>query len=245
MVGVKDGIEYEFIKGDAESKINLVFIHGIGFNKNYFQPVADELKEYNRYLIDLPGHGGSVDLGCDFINYINAVSDFLRTIDNVIVIGHSLGGTITLAVALRRIHTVKGIMVIAGGAESSEYGKELLERINNGIEDLDSFKRSLENVDDKVLDIFNYTESNRIILSDIKAAMSVNILNSISDIEIHSTIVSCEYDKFYPLDQAKSLHEKIKDSKLLVFKEEGTILPFVKKDEILQEIRELVNKIEK
>lgn len=245
MVSVKDGIEYEFIKGNTESKVNLVFIHGIGFNKNYFQPVADEIKEYNRYLIDLPGHGGSVDSGCDLVSYINAVSDFLRTVDNAVVIGHSLGGTVTLAIALRRIHTVKGIMVIAGGAESSDYGRELLVRINNGTEDLESFKKALGKVDDKVLNIFNYTESNRVILNDIKAAMSVNILNSICGIDIPSTIVSCEYDKLYPLAQAKSVQERIKNSKLLVYKEHGTILPFVKKDEVIKEIKELVNKIKK
>ena len=36
MVGVKDGIEYEFIKGDAESKINLVFIHVLALIKTIF-----------------------------------------------------------------------------------------------------------------------------------------------------------------------------------------------------------------
>ncbi len=244
MVGVKDGIEYEFIKGNVESKINLVFIHGIGFNKNYFQPVADELKEYNRYLIDLPGHGGSVDSGCDLVNYINAVSDFLRTIDNAVVIGHSLGGTITLAIAIRRIHTVKAVMVIAGGAESSEYGRELLRKIDDGMEDFEAVKKAFGNVDDKVLKIFNYTETNRIVLNDIKAAMSVNILNSIYAIDIPSIIVSCEDDKLYPLEQAKSVHERIKNSKLLVYKEQGVILPIVKKDEMIQEIRELIKEIE-
>lgn len=242
---VKDGIEYELIKSRKESKINLVFIHGIGFNKRFFESIAKELGEYNCYLIDLPGHGGSEDSGFTFENYLNRVSDFLREIDSAVVIGHSLGGTIALAIALRRIHTVKGVMIIAGGAESAEYGEELQENINKCLTNINSFRESLGHVNnDLVSKTLEHIESNRIILEDLKISMSINILNSLGNINIPLTIISGEDDKLYPLNYAEHIHEKVKESRFVTFKDTGNMLPLVKEKEVVEEIKKLIEEIE-
>ena len=55
----------------------------------FLRALAEQVKEYNCYLLDLPGHGGSEDTGYTAENYTDHISDFLKNMDNIILIGHS------------------------------------------------------------------------------------------------------------------------------------------------------------
>lgn len=244
MIQTKNGIEYEFIKAKEESKFNLIFIHGIGFNKSFFLPIVNRLTEFNCYMIDLPGHGGSLNLGYTFENYINAVSDFIREVDNAVIIGHSIGGTIALAAALRRIHNIKGVMIIGGGAESFEYTSVLMDSVKEALIDKNSFEEIIGHTTNiLVRDALKHLESERVILNDLKVGMSLNILNSIDNIDVPLFILAGEEDKLYPVQYAEHIHEKIKQSKLIKYKETGNMLPLVKSEEVIDEIKNLIDTI--
>jgi pimeloyl-ACP methyl ester carboxylesterase len=89
------------------SGIPLILIHGFCETHEIWQPVVDPLAQTNRVIaIDLPGFGKSAPLPAPFSidDAADAVGAFLKSIPDLqecIVLGHSLGGYVTLALAER------------------------------------------------------------------------------------------------------------------------------------------------
>lgn len=83
----------------------LLFVHGWAIDQTYWSHQVEDLcSEYRVVTIDLPGHGRSgtnreswaVE---DYAGDVRAVMDQLR-LENVVLIGHSMGGNIILEAAL-------------------------------------------------------------------------------------------------------------------------------------------------
>ena len=66
--------------------------------------------------VDLPGHGeSSAPPGSSIDDYAAAVADFARTLGcgPIVVVGHSLGGSIAIALAARQPALIRGLVLIA------------------------------------------------------------------------------------------------------------------------------------
>jgi pimeloyl-ACP methyl ester carboxylesterase len=97
----------------------LLLLHGLGATADVWHPLLDGLGWNGRWLApDLPGHGGSAPLSCYSVGAMAArVAELLDPDDDVVVLGHSFGGVVGLAlasgwfaVAVRRVVTL-GIKV--------------------------------------------------------------------------------------------------------------------------------------
>lgn len=81
----------------------LVLLHGLGATADVWTPLARVLADtwHGRWLaVDLPGHGGSPPLPrVSFGALASAVADELPPDEPVVVLGHSLGGVVGLALA--------------------------------------------------------------------------------------------------------------------------------------------------
>ena len=98
----------------------VLFIHGLGENLLTWQKLLDRLpQDQCRYLlIDLPGHGQSTaermgnyshrHLADQLVEFLNDLS-----IEKTIVVGHSLGGTLALRMALRYPEKVRALFLIS------------------------------------------------------------------------------------------------------------------------------------
>jgi pimeloyl-ACP methyl ester carboxylesterase len=98
-------------KGDT----TLLFVHGWCINKSYWaSQVAYFSKKYRVVAIDLPGYGDSGknrkawDVNT-FATDVNAVIDQLK-LKNVILVGHSMSGTIVLQAAINQPDKVIGLV---------------------------------------------------------------------------------------------------------------------------------------
>ncbi len=99
----------------------LVFIHGAGGNRNcwVFQKAFFE-KDFIPLMIDLPGHGESDGDGEDSIErYAGRVYDLLEglKLQQVFLIGHSMGGAIAQTLALKNPERIQGIVLVGTGAK--------------------------------------------------------------------------------------------------------------------------------
>ena len=97
-------INYEYF--DNKSKTSLVFLHGWGQNIKMMESLAKPFcKKYNVLIIDLTGFGESEEPKeiWSIYNYSKMVNDLLKElkIKNPILIGHSFGGKISLAYAIK------------------------------------------------------------------------------------------------------------------------------------------------
>ena len=99
-------VSINYVFYDNKSKTDLIFLHGWGQNIEMMNPIAKPfIKEYNVLIIDLPGFGLSDEPNepwdiYEYASMVNALAKKLK-MDNPILIGHSFGGKIFLAYALK------------------------------------------------------------------------------------------------------------------------------------------------
>ena len=124
---IKEGINGEnikiegkiihFLKAGHNDENIILFIHGFGADLNtwaFNQGVLSE--KYTTYSIDLPGHGGSYKNinESNIESFSKLVTDFCkaRKISNIHLVGQSMGGGISLSIALKYPDLVKSLTLI-------------------------------------------------------------------------------------------------------------------------------------
>ncbi len=111
-----NGLHLEYrVYGKGEPAI--VLIHGWATDANYWNAQIDPLKaKYTVVTVNLAGHGGSAKNRSDWSmdNYGEDVATVVRKIpnQNVILVGHSMGGTVALEATPRIGDRVIGIIVV-------------------------------------------------------------------------------------------------------------------------------------
>ncbi|WP_307392510.1 alpha/beta fold hydrolase [Pseudomonas cedrina] len=98
----------------------LVMIHGLmGSSRNLTYALSGQLREQFRVItLDRPGSGYSTrhkGTAADLPAQARQVAGFINTLglDKPLVLGHSLGGAISLALALDHPHAVSGLVLVA------------------------------------------------------------------------------------------------------------------------------------
>ncbi len=124
----------------------VVLLHGYLESLNIWDSFADELQYFCRVVaVDLPGHGKSgildslhtMELMADAVL---AVTDFLN-LDKFILIGHSMGGYVTLALAEKAIERLSGFCLFhstpfADSEEKKENRDREIELVQQGKKEL-------------------------------------------------------------------------------------------------------------
>ncbi|MCF5149084.1 alpha/beta fold hydrolase, partial [Pseudomonas sp. PA-6-3F] len=98
----------------------LVMIHGLmGSSRNLTYALSGQLRERFRVItLDRPGSGYSsrgAHTAADLPAQARQIAAFIKTLDldKPLVLGHSLGGAIALALALDHPHAVSGLVLVA------------------------------------------------------------------------------------------------------------------------------------
>ena len=118
----------------------VVLLHGFLENKTMWNEIAPHLSKKNRVIsIDLLGHGKS-----DCLGYVHTMDLFAESIEAVLkhlrirkyfLIGHSLGGYISLALAHRNSSKIKGLCLLNSTSnDDSDDRKELRARANKMVQ---------------------------------------------------------------------------------------------------------------
>lgn len=103
----------------------LLLIHGISSDGGGWDPVIDDLAEhFSPVTIDLRGHGrsGKPESGYLYDDYIGDLERVLEELEweNPLIIGHSLGGIITLWWAARHPETARAMVIEDSPLRSGE-----------------------------------------------------------------------------------------------------------------------------
>lgn len=111
----------------------IIFIHGFGGDLNNWLFNIDAVADAGPvYALDLPGHGGSTKTianpGLDALT--DAVEQFLETLGltNANLVGHSMGGAVASAVALRRKDLVRSLTLISPAGLGEEINSGYIDR---------------------------------------------------------------------------------------------------------------------
>jgi pimeloyl-ACP methyl ester carboxylesterase len=104
----------------AASDKTVILIHGAGGSHLVWPAALRRLPHADVLALDLPGHGRSPGSGFASIDeYANLLTLFMEALklENVVLIGHSMGGAIVQTAALRQPPPLTGLVLIGTGAK--------------------------------------------------------------------------------------------------------------------------------
>ncbi len=123
----KDGLEINFIEWSTEGT-PLVFVHGFSNDAHVWDDIAPVLAPHYRVLcLDLRGHGNSgraPDAAYDpdsMAADLECVFDSLG-IERLVLVGHSLGGRVSMRYAGRNLDMLAGLVIVDTGPEHDPRG---------------------------------------------------------------------------------------------------------------------------
>jgi pimeloyl-ACP methyl ester carboxylesterase len=106
----------------------IAFCHGLfGQGKNWTQIAKAFSADHRVLLIDMPNHGRSEwTEAFNYVDLADRVASLFTPDDPVTLVGHSMGGKIAMAIALRHPELVERLVVVDVSPVAYESGREFL-----------------------------------------------------------------------------------------------------------------------
>jgi len=236
--------------GLSDRKEAVLFIHGAGggqfvwsFQKAFFE------RRYNPIILELPGHGESGGEGEEDIGrYAEHVRSFLKTLDlqDVFLVGHSMGGAIVQSMALNFPEVIKGIVLAGTGARL-----RVVPMILNGIQN--RFEETVRNI--TRFAYFQKTWSDliekgisdllgcrpQVLYGDFLACDRFDVTAAVGNIDTPTLILCGKEDELTPVKYSQFLHEKIKGSQLEVLPNAGHMVMIESPEAFNEKIHQFIS----
>ncbi|AAT27686.1 alpha/beta fold hydrolase [[Mycoplasma] mobile] len=222
----------EYIIKNNEYNNNILFIHGFTSKFLSREKTFEKFNMYNWYGIDFPNHGNSNNFPKNKLRvkyFSELVLDFIKKYqieDNLIIIGHSMGGAIASIVAAN-LGTKIRILILEGPANLSVLeNKKIIEKmISKDVNDLkDVFKSMIYKFKFKE----HENELNQWVNYEFKKQQS----NTVQDLSVMLEFKI--WSKAMNLTQQKM--RVIETRTIIIFGNKDEIVPFEKSYEILSQV---------
>ena len=143
----KTSIFFQLWQPETETELVLVIIHGIGEHSSRYHHIAEKFtkNKIKVFSIDLPGHGNSSGKRA----YIKSYDFFIEIIDSqvkyiksehpdipVIILGHSMGGSLAVYYALKMQPDVNGFILSSPALHSNPDIKPILLKLSGFVSTL-------------------------------------------------------------------------------------------------------------
>ena len=236
-------------KGLVEGKETILFIHGAGggqytwsYQKGFFE------REFNPVIIELPGHGESGGEGEEEVGkYAEQVYVFLKALglQNVFLIGHSMGGAIAQTLALTHAELIKGIVLVGTGARLKVFPM-IFDGIKNDFEEtvrkINQFAFSRRVQTDLIEKGVSFMLECRpeVVYGDFLACDRFDLMNEVEKIVLPALILCGDEDQLTPLKYSEFLNSRIKGSKLEVLPNAGHMVMMEAPQAFNERVREFI-----
>jgi len=113
------GRAINYLDSSPPGESTLLLIHGAGGSHRAWPTALTEMEDVHVVALDLPGHGLSAPPGRRSVeHYAEIVEMFIAALGLAapVLVGHSLGSAIVLAVAHRAVVPVRGLVLLGAGA---------------------------------------------------------------------------------------------------------------------------------
>jgi pimeloyl-ACP methyl ester carboxylesterase len=224
----------EYISHEAPRDV--VFVHGAGGNSLLWKRMLQYLSgNSTAFAVDLPGHP-SGEVSCRTVSdYAEALHAFIgeARLEGPVVCGHSMGGAISLALALDHPADVGGLILVSTGAKLG-VAPEIIEGLRGqpmrAIEAIitpwsfNSIDLSLGREARAALSISNLP----VFLNDYLACQGFDARARLSEIRVRALVVCGDKDRMTPPKWSHYLNTNILGSELFFVKDSGHMLPIEK-----------------
>ena len=220
-------INYLNISDDKEE--NILFIHGFGGDLNNWMFNQEELSnKYNTYAIDLPGHGKSFkNIEYGNLNYLSdIIKEFCKekNIQNMHIVGHSLGGGIAINLASRNNDLVKSLILISPiglGEEIDPYVEKFIKADSRK-----ELKPELEKL---------YNDSNLITRDLINEVLKFKRLDGVS-LSLNKIMKDCLFENNKQKSNLRNILESLKNKVSIIWGQQDKIIPYKHIENLSQNI---------
>ncbi len=234
--------------GDAEPAV--VFVHGAGGSGRVWHAQLSALGEQcHAVALDLPGHGRSEGNPLTSIKeQAGFVARFLDILglDKIVLAGHSMGGAISLELALSFPSRLQGLVLLSTGARL-RVNPQILQALERGeFPFADAADLFASSANPALVDL-TWQEMRAAavsaFLADFQACDRFNRVNEIGSIQMPVQIIAADQDVMTPLKYSHFLHQGIAGSRLAVLKEAGHMGMVEKPAEVNQTIMDFLQEL--
>lgn len=225
-------MDYDLSLPIKEDNPQLVFIHGAGGDKSQWELQSSYFQKlgWGVLTLSLPCHGKSNEITeISISNYADEILNLFSTLEikNITLIGHSMGGGITLQLSLiDKNNLIQNLVLIGTGAKLKvaplffELAEKDFNKVLQLMRDFGYNKSTHQSIKEKNEEIFRRTGFN-VLLNDFTACNEFDVRNNISSIHTPTLIICGENDMMTPCKFSSYMHEKISDSELTVIPNTG------------------------
>ena len=217
------GIWYADHRDPTVHRPPVLLIHGAGGTHLDWPAELRRLPEANAIAPDLPGHGRSKGLGFSTVGgyaaAMVALLDALR-LEQVIVLGFSMGGAVAQMMALNEKPRVVGLILLSSGANLT-VDPDILSALQTDYEDtLQTLvdRQWAEGASEQVkrLSLRRLREIDPAVLhGDYQAVHSFDGRNRLGQIQVPTLILAGSADRMIPVHHSETLHEHLAKSTLI------------------------------
>lgn len=203
-------------------QLPVVFVHGAGGTHQHWLQQVRDLARWSSYALDLPGHGRSEGPGRDSIAaYANWLLAFLdaNALERAVLVGHSMGGAISLYLALYHPSRVAGLALVATGARL-----RVAPQIREGVrQDPEATVRLICDWafgPDAPSDMVRLgrrqmgTTPTEVLYGDFVACDGFDVMDRLAEIRIPTAVICGTRDRMAPLKYSEYLRDQIAGSSL-------------------------------
>lgn len=230
----------------------VVLVHGMGSDHTVWQGIIPLLRDNYRVLaLDLRGHGHSMKTPGPYTMelFSHDIYQFLESlnIDQAHFIGHSMGGSILLELALQHPGKIRSLTLISSFAFVDQPLKEIFLNLDKILEyqGFDQFfdacieltytsQFQLDNQESfrEIREKMGETSSIPILRDTLTLCLDVNLIDYLEGIEIPTLIIAGEKDNFTPSLHGKKIQMNLPQADIEIIKGLGHNLLVEKPEKI-------------
>lgn len=225
-------IDFDFFSPTKPAVPTLIFIHGAGGDKTRWekQQVFFQQHGWGIMTLSLPSHGkSSPSESLSMDKYVKTIHEIIigQKIENVILIGHSMGGAIALQFTLQYPGSIIDKLILIGTGAKLKVAPAFFEAIetdfNRFLELLGKLTFHKNSAAQIKLDNEEALRRNggAIFLQDFKICDHFDIRSELNKITKQTLIIVGQDDQMTPVKYSTFLHEKMKNSQLAIIPEAG------------------------
>ena len=206
----------------------VLILHGWGASSSSWEKVQSILA-YNNYKVfcpDLPGFGqtDSPEKAWGVSDYVDWVSEFVKSqnLDNLILIGHSFGGRISIKFTNYYPKKVKALIFCdsAGLKVSPSFKRRLVLafvgflKLMFGITFFKKIKEEIKQLFFFAISSTDYAKASKVMRETMKRVLAEDLFIYLDRIKAKTLIVWGKKDKLVPVEHAYVFKKQIQDSQL-------------------------------
>jgi len=262
-IRAKDGesISYRLYNSTRMPNRRLVLIHSLAMDGSFWNKNISALAERANVLtIDCRGHGTSSKSTKKYSieSFASDLEDVLNHLkwDDAVIVGASMGGSVSLAFAITHPKRTKGLGLIDttawyGDDAPQKWAERASKAVNEGLSALIGFQKTrwftesfIENHPEEVARLVNIFLANDAKCFEQTCTMlgAFDVRSSLKDINLPTTIIVGEEDYATPVEMSQQMHANIKNSTLNIIPKARHLTPIECSTEINAFLEALIAK---